>query len=251
MQRGAVRAWQVLHGPGLGGERHRRPGPPPEGGHQQPAAARHQHQQEAAPQGGCLPGEIGAPAGHSLTEGQRRGRGACAVGVRLDHRGRTRQRVVPGGEEPDPTPEEPQGEQPPEPDPEYGKRHEGHGVCLSSLECGEPRRRQVPLACAEPARLVTQGRGTCTPLRVSLRDRAHGKGRETTAAIKAKASLALPRLHARMTPCGLAHFSMAFRAFFARAAPIAVLTSFSSSGGGRTAGKPKDAIQSSRDQPVV
>jgi len=49
----------------------------------------------------------------------------------------------------------------------------------------------------------------------------------------------------------LTHFSMAFRAFFARAAPIAVLTSFSSSGGGSTAGKPKDSIQSSRDHPVV
>src|SRR6187401_667833 len=41
------------------------------------------------------------------------------------------------------------------------------------------------------------------------------------------------------------------RAFFARAAPIAVLTSFSSSGGGKTAGIPSESIQSSRVQPVV
>ena len=41
------------------------------------------------------------------------------------------------------------------------------------------------------------------------------------------------------------------RACFARAAPIAVFTSFSSSGGGSTAGIPSDSIQSSRVQPVV
>jgi hypothetical protein len=39
-----------------------------------------------------------------------------------------RQRVVPGGEEPDPPAEEPQGQKPPEPNPEYRKRHEGHGA---------------------------------------------------------------------------------------------------------------------------
>ena len=46
-------------------------------------------------------------------------------------------------------------------------------------------------------------------------------------------------------------YVMLSRACFARAAPIAVLTSFSSSGGGRTAGIPSDSIQSSRVQPVV
>lgn len=46
-------------------------------------------------------------------------------------------------------------------------------------------------------------------------------------------------------------YSRAFRACLARAAPIAVLTSFSSSGGGRTVGRPSEAIHSSRHQPVV
>ena len=46
-------------------------------------------------------------------------------------------------------------------------------------------------------------------------------------------------------------YSISLRAIFARAAPIAVLTSFSSSGGGSTAGIPSDAIQSSRVHPVV
>src|SRR4030095_13721261 len=41
------------------------------------------------------------------------------------------------------------------------------------------------------------------------------------------------------------------RAIFARAAPIAVLTSLASSGGGRTAGIPRPLIQSSRLQPIV
>jgi hypothetical protein len=47
------------------------------------------------------------------------------------------------------------------------------------------------------------------------------------------------------------HYSISRRAFFARAAPIAVFTSFSSSGGGSTAGKPSDSIHSSRHQPVL
>jgi hypothetical protein len=46
-----------------------------------------------------------------------------------------------------------------------------------------------------------------------------------------------------------AFYSMSRRAFFARAAPIAVFTSFSSSGGGSTAGIPSESIQSSRLQP--
>ena len=46
-------------------------------------------------------------------------------------------------------------------------------------------------------------------------------------------------------------YNMSFRAIFARAAPMAVLTSFVSSGGGRTAGIPSASIHSSRVQPVV
>jgi hypothetical protein len=46
-------------------------------------------------------------------------------------------------------------------------------------------------------------------------------------------------------------YSISLRACLARAAPIAVLTSFSSSGGGMTAGKPNDSIHNSRAQPVV
>jgi hypothetical protein len=67
------------------------------------------------------------PVGHPLAEGQRSGRGACAGRVRLHHRGHTRQRVVPGGEEPDPTADDPQGQEPSEPEPEYRK---GHDVSL-------------------------------------------------------------------------------------------------------------------------
>lgn len=47
------------------------------------------------------------------------------------------------------------------------------------------------------------------------------------------------------------NYSISFRLCFARAAPIAVLTSFSSSGGGITAGKPMDSIHNSRVQPWV
>jgi hypothetical protein len=46
-------------------------------------------------------------------------------------------------------------------------------------------------------------------------------------------------------------YNMSFRAILARAAPMAVLTSFVSSGGGRTAGIPSASIHSSRVQPVV
>src|SRR5512138_3744143 len=46
-------------------------------------------------------------------------------------------------------------------------------------------------------------------------------------------------------------YSISLRALLARAAPMAVFTSCSSSGGGRTAGSPSDWIQSSRHQPVV
>jgi hypothetical protein len=70
------------------------------------------------------------PVGHPLAEGQRPGRGASAVGLHLYERGYTRQRIVPRGEEPDPTAEEPQGQEPPEPEPEYRKGHEEHGVSL-------------------------------------------------------------------------------------------------------------------------
>jgi hypothetical protein len=69
MQCGTVWAGQVLHAPGPGRERHRRPGSPPEGIDQEPAAARHEHQQEPAAQGGRLPGDIGVPVGHPLAEG--------------------------------------------------------------------------------------------------------------------------------------------------------------------------------------
>ena len=41
------------------------------------------------------------------------------------------------------------------------------------------------------------------------------------------------------------------RALLARAAPMAVFTSFCSSGGGSTAARPRDCIQSSRPHPVV
>lgn len=41
------------------------------------------------------------------------------------------------------------------------------------------------------------------------------------------------------------------RLSFARAASIMVFTSCFSSGGGMTAGRPRDFIQSSRDQPMV
>jgi len=50
---------------------------------------------------------------------------------------------------------------------------------------------------------------------------------------------------------GKTFYSISFRDCFARAAPIAVLTSFSSSGGGRTAFMPSDWIHSSRAQPCV
>jgi len=50
---------------------------------------------------------------------------------------------------------------------------------------------------------------------------------------------------------GKTFYSISFRDCFARAAPIAVLTSFSSSGGGRTAFIPSDWIHSSRAQPCV
>jgi hypothetical protein len=46
-------------------------------------------------------------------------------------------------------------------------------------------------------------------------------------------------------------YNIFLRAFLARAAPMAVLTSCSSSGGGSTAGIPSDSIHSSRPQPVV
>src|SRR5690606_3667890 len=46
-------------------------------------------------------------------------------------------------------------------------------------------------------------------------------------------------------------FSISSRDCAARAAPIAVLTLFSSSGGGSTAFIPSESIQSSRTQPVV
>ena len=46
-------------------------------------------------------------------------------------------------------------------------------------------------------------------------------------------------------------FVIPSRAALARAAPTAVFTSFFSSGGGRTAGKPNDSIQSSRAQPAL
>ena len=46
-------------------------------------------------------------------------------------------------------------------------------------------------------------------------------------------------------------YRRSLRASFARAAPMAVFTSFSSSGGGRTAGIPRVSIHNSRDQPAV
>jgi hypothetical protein len=46
-------------------------------------------------------------------------------------------------------------------------------------------------------------------------------------------------------------YSMSLRACFARAAPIAVVTSFTSSGGGSTAGIPRFWIHNSRVQPAV
>ncbi len=50
---------------------------------------------------------------------------------------------------------------------------------------------------------------------------------------------------------GTRRAAMSPRAALARAAPIAVLTSFSSSGGGSTAGSPNDSIHSSRVHPAV
>jgi hypothetical protein len=46
-------------------------------------------------------------------------------------------------------------------------------------------------------------------------------------------------------------YSIFFRDCLARAAPMAVVTSFSSSGGGITAGNPSASIHNSRVQPVV
>lgn len=49
----------------------------------------------------------------------------------------------------------------------------------------------------------------------------------------------------------VAYSTISSRAFLARAAPMAVPTFFSSSGGGSTAGMPSASIHSSRAQPVV
>ena len=49
----------------------------------------------------------------------------------------------------------------------------------------------------------------------------------------------------------ISFYSMSVRACSARAAPIAVSTFFTSSGGGNTAFMPSDSIQSSRAQPFV
>src|SRR6185369_15937828 len=65
------------------------------------------------------------------------------------------------------------------------------------------------------------------------------------ARITRREETAAPPSRRRRGPATLS-YSNCFRAIFARAAPIADFTSFSSSGGGSTAGMPSDSIHSSR-----
>ena len=74
----------------------------------------------------------------------------------------------------------------------------------------------------------------------------------------AEASPAMPRTGSADSLTPNAHhclagrfFSISFRPCSARAAPIAVSTFLTSSGGGNTAGMPSDAIHNSRVQPLV
>jgi len=80
------------------------------------------------------------------------------------------------------------------------------------------------------------------------RDGARARGRGGAGARTLLSSARYPR---PVLLEGKTFYSISFRDCFARAAPIAVLTSFSSSGGGRTAFMPSDWIHSSRAQPCV
>lgn len=117
----------------------------------------------------CL-GKAGTPAGHPRAEGQRRGRRVRAVWMRLDSRRGTRQGVFPGGQEPDPAPKEPQGQQPPAPDSEYRQGHAGPGISpagsvwdgngrASSLAwAGIPRSLSLALTSTWPSGHFSRGR---------------------------------------------------------------------------------------------
>jgi len=77
-----------------------------------------------------------------------------------------------------------------------------------------------------------------------------GRGRE--ASVKGSSALEVARDEAVLSHMAcVSQLTILSRSCLARAAPIAVLTSFSSSGGGSAAGRPKDSTQSSRAQPVV
>ena len=91
-------------------------------------------------------------------------------------------------------------------------------------------------------------RGDATPAEGDLGGEAH----PATASVTARTARNRGRsiLLTRGMP-DASRQSISLRASFARAAPIAVLTSFASSGGGNTAGIPSDSIQSSRVHPVV
>jgi hypothetical protein len=86
----------------------------------------------------------------------------------------------------------------------------------------------------------------CSPLRSLVRG-------ARVDAVSRWQGLGTTRIEAAHLCRGLAtsRYNIRFRAIFARAAPMADFTSFSSSGGGSTAGMPSDSIHSSRPQPVV
>ena len=111
-----------------------------------------------------------------------------------------------------------------------GRRRAARGRRASS--CG-PAARAAP-GCALASSIAPPDGGP--------RGAAGRKERACGGGLRRRASRATQRA---------ALYSMVSRLALARAAPIAVFTSFSSSGGGSTAGRPSASIHSSRDQPVV